>query len=160
MRTLLLLLITLASFTAKKMTIESFAFEHNGRIPDKYTCDGKNISPELTIKGIPKEARSLVLIIDDPDATNGTFDHWVMWNIPVQNKIGEDSAPGVQGKNGKGENKYTGPCPPKGVHHYHFKLYALDMMLDLPEGSDKKTVMKAMEGHLLERAELIGLFER
>jgi hypothetical protein len=160
MRTLLLLLIVLFAHPAKKMTIESFAFENKGRIPDKYSCDGKNINPELMIKGIPDGTKSLVLIMDDPDATNGTFDHWIMWNIPVNSKIGEDSAPGMQGKNGKGENKYTGPCPPKGVHHYHFKLYAVDMMLDLPEGSDKKQVMKAMEGHLLERAELIGLYER
>jgi hypothetical protein len=160
MRTLLLLFIFLGSFTAKKLTIETFAFEPNGRIPGKYTCTGKNINPELMIKGIPSGTKSLVLIMDDPDATNGTFDHWIMWNIPVQDKIGEDSAPGVQGKNGKGENKYTGPCPPSGVHHYHFKLYAIDSMLDLAEGANKKQVMKAMEGHLLERAELIGLYEK
>lgn len=145
----------------KILTVKSPAFENNGLIPSKYACDGSNINPELTIKEIPEETKTLALVVDDPDAGSGGYDHWLMWNIPVRDKIEENSAPGAQGKNGKGENKYTGPCPPSGTtHHYHFRVYALDMRLDLPVNTDKKTFLKAIDGHILGSGELIGLYKK
>jgi len=155
------ILILMVMMTADStMTLKSGAFEDNHTIPVKYSCDGSNINPPLNIQGMPMSTKSLALIVDDPDAPNGTFDHWIMWNIPPKDKIEENSAPGVQGKNGKGENKYTGPCPPNGTHHYHFKIFALDKMLDLSSASGKKELENAMQGHILSSAELIGLFER
>lgn len=142
------------------LTIQRPAFKHNEFIPSKYNCDGMNINPALSLSGIPKDAKTLALIMDDPDAPMGTFDHWIMWNIPVKEQIEENSAPGVQGKNGRKENKYTGPCPPSGTHHYHFKIYALDTKLGLPEDSDKKALEKAMAGHVIASAELVGLYKR
>ncbi|MFL5764771.1 MAG: YbhB/YbcL family Raf kinase inhibitor-like protein [Bacteroidia bacterium] len=142
------------------LTIKSPAFADNGFIPAKYTCSGSNVNPEITINKIPPEAKSLALIIDDPDAPSGTFDHWIMWNIPVKDRIDEDSAPGTQGKNGKNENKYMGPCPPSGTHHYHFKVYALDTQLDLPLSTDKKALLKKMEDHIIASGELIGLYKK
>lgn len=145
---------------SKTLTVKSPAFENEDLIPSKYTCEGANINPEINIKGLSSGARSLVLIMDDPDAPSGTFDHWIMWNIPVKDKIEENSSPGAQGKNGKNENKYTGPCPPSGTHHYHFKVYALDTKLDLPVSTDKERLLKAMEGHIIDSGELIGLYKR
>jgi len=154
------LFLALAIVTSKTLTITSSDFSDNGLIPSKYTCDGANINPELTIKDIPKETASLVLIVDDPHAPKGTFDHWVMWNIPVKDKIAENSTPGIEGKNGKGENKYTGPCPPSGAHHYHFKVYALDTKLQLAANSGKNIVLKAIEGHILASGELVGIYKK
>lgn len=144
-------------------------FQQDQPIPAKYTCDGENISPPLTISGIPSEAKSLTLIMDDPDAPRGTFDHWIVWNLPpdlqelsegAKEFLSFHSRP-IQGVNGYNKNDYKGPCPPPGkVHHYHFKIYALDMMLDLPEGSTKHQVEKAMEGHILARGELIGTYKK
>ena len=134
-------------------------FDMNGKIPEKYTCDGEEVNPPIYIEGIPVDAESLVLIMDDPDAPVGTFDHWIVWNIEPGN-IEENSVPGVQGKNSFGKTAYGGPCPPSGEHRYFFKLYALDTKLDLPEGSDKEAVEKAMEGHVVEMGELIGLYSR
>lgn len=142
------------------LTIKSPAFENDSYIPEKYSCDGSNINPPLTIKNIPSNAKSIALIMDDPDAPKGTFDHWIMWNMELVTDIEENSAPGAQGLNGRKENKYTGPCPPSGIHHYHFKVYALDKILDIPENSDKAALQKAMEGHILAEGELIGLYER
>jgi Raf kinase inhibitor-like YbhB/YbcL family protein len=144
----------------KTLTVKSPAFSDSGLIPSRFTCDGANINPELIIKDIPGEAKSLALILDDPGAAKGTFDHWIMWNIPVKDHIEENSSPGIQGKNGKNENKYTGPCPPSGTHEYHFRIYALDTKLDLPARTDKKTLLKAMEGHILSSGELTGLYKK
>ena len=144
----------------KELKVTSAAFKQGEFIPSKYTCDGKNINPELSIEKIPAGTISLALIMDDPDAPRGTFDHWIMWNIPVVNNIAEGSAPGVQGKNGKEENEYTGPCPPEGIHHYHFRVYALDTKLDLPPGSDKQALLKAIDGHILATGEIVGLYKR
>ena len=98
--------------------------------------------------------------MDDPDAPSGTFDHWIMWNIPPIDKIEENSAPGIQGINSKNQNKYYGPCPPSGTHHYHFRIYALDTKLDIPEKSDKKALLKALEGHIIATGELIGVYKK
>jgi Raf kinase inhibitor-like YbhB/YbcL family protein len=142
------------------LIITSPDFANNEAIPSKYTCTGLDINPEINISDIPPNTKSLALIIDDPDAPNGTFDHWVMWNIPVISRIEKNSSPGIQGKNGKNENKYTGPCPPSGTHHYNFKVYALDVMLDLPADSDKNALLKAMDQHILASGGLIGLFNK
>ncbi len=133
---------------------------HNGNIPARYTCSGSNISPELTIGDISKDAKSLALIMDDPDAPGGTFVHWVMWNISPKESIGENTSPGDQGWNGKKENKYIGPCPPSGTHHYHFRVYALDTKLVLPAGTDKEALLKAIEGHTLATGELVGTYKK
>jgi Raf kinase inhibitor-like YbhB/YbcL family protein len=158
MKTLIFIVMTIVA--NKTLTVKSPAFENDQPVPAKYTCDGSNVNPALIIKDIPGDSRSLALVVDDPDAPKGTFDHWVMWNIPVTGKIEENSAPGVQGKNGKGENKYTGPCPPSGTHHYHFRVYALDTRLDLPAGTDKKGLLHAIEGHILGTGELIGVYKK
>lgn len=153
------ILIVMISFIMKTtLTVTSPAFSNNGAIPLVYSCKGLNINPPLSIGEIPPGAKSLALIVDDPDAPKGTFDHWVMWNIPVTSHIDERSAPGVQGLNGKKENSYTGPCPPEGTHHYHFKVYALDRMLDLVKETDKAGLEKAMKDHVLAEGELTGLF--
>ena len=141
------------------MKITSPSFENNGAIPERFTCDGKDVNPKLMISEIPGSAKTLALIMDDPDAPMGTWVHWVMWNIPPGN-IPENSTPGTQGLNSWGRKRYGGPCPPSGVHHYFFKVYALDCRLNLPEGATKEDLLKAMEGHIIEKAELIGTYQR
>jgi Raf kinase inhibitor-like YbhB/YbcL family protein len=142
------------------MKIKSPEFENNGSIPSRFTCEGKDISPELIIEGMPQAAKSLALIMDDPDAPMGTWVHWVVFNIPVVDCIKEDSAPGTQGMNTAKKMDYHGPCPPSGTHRYFFKIYALDCELDLQEGASKGALEKAMQGHILDKAELIGLYKR
>jgi len=151
---------TLFHIDMATLNIQSPAFAHNGYIPAKYTCDGAGVNPPLTFSDIPEKAQTLVLIIEDPDAPHGTFDHWLLWNIAPTNAIDENSAPGEQGLNSRQQSGYTGPCPPQGVHHYHFKLFALDLTLDLPGGVDKHTLLKAMDGHVIGTGELIGLYKR
>lgn len=153
-------LLALAIISAGTLTVRSTAFANKHYIPARFTCEGLNLNPELVISDIPENTQSLALIVDDPDSPNGAFDHWIMWNIPVTKKIKENSAPGVQGKNGRAENKYTGPCPPNGIHEYHFRVYALDNKIDLPADSDKKALLKAMEGHIISSGELIGLYKQ
>ena len=144
-----------------ELKITSPAFEHNGSIPEKYTCDGSDISPPLEISGVPAEAKSLVLINDDPDAPVGTWDHWIVFNIPpTTTEITENSVPGTQGKNSFRKLDYGGPCPPSGEHRYFFKLYALDTELDIGEESSKPSVESAMEGHILAQGELVGKYSR
>lgn len=147
---------------SQSLTIKSSVFEANKPIPKKYTCEGENINPPLTIEGTPQTTKSLALIIDDPDAPSGTFDHWVVFNIPPSTtKIAEQTSPGTEGMNGADENNYHGPCPPPGKpHRYFFKVYALDTQLGIGENSHKKDVEKAMQGHILAKGELIGLFHR
>jgi len=154
-----LIFIIMAIVAHKTLTVKSPAFADNDFIPSKYTCNGSNINPELVVKDIPAETKSLALIVDDPDA-KGTFDHWIMWNIPVKEKIEENSVPGAQGKNSNNENKYTGPCPPSGTHHYHFRVYALDTKFDLPINTNKNSLLKVMDGHILGTGELIGVYKK
>ncbi len=147
------------------LNLTSSAFVNNGNIPPKYTCDGASIIPPLQIEGVDPNAKSLTLIVDDPDAAGapgGVFDHWLKFNIdPKTIQIEEGKEPlGTAGKNGAGGMTYTGPCPPSGTHHYHFKLYALDSMLTLSEGATKTEVEAAMQGHILQQTELIGLYHR
>jgi len=145
------------------MKIESLAFENNQRMPSKYTCDGEDVSPPLVISEIPENAKTICLIVDDPDAPTKTWVHWVVFNIPVSGnilKIGEGEKIGVGGINDFQKLDYGGPCPPSGTHRYFFKAYALDCDLDLQEGATKDEVEKAMEGHVIESAELVGLYSR
>ncbi len=143
------------------MKIQSEAFEHNQPIPRKYTCDGENISPPLTFVDVPEEAKSLALVVDDPEAVVGTFDHWIVYNLPPDTMdISEDADVETQGRNDYGVLQYKGPCPPSGTHQYRFKAYALDTLLDLSEGASKKQLENAMQGHILEKDELIGTYKR
>jgi Raf kinase inhibitor-like YbhB/YbcL family protein len=141
------------------MKLTSPVFQHEASMPSEYTCDGADKIPPLEISDIPQETKSLAVVMDDPDAPMGTWDHWIVWNIPPTNKI--DKQPqGVGGKNSWGRLDYGGPCPPSGTHRYFFKVYALDTMLDLPEGSAKSALMQAMEGHIIAQAELMGKYQR
>ncbi len=144
----------------EKLTVLSAAFRNNEKIPPKYTCDGKNVNPPLRIEGIPKEAKSLVLIIEDPDAQSGLWIHWVVWNIPPTGIINENSIPGQEGLTTSKRHAYGGPCPPFGTHRYFFKIYALDTKLDLNANSGKQDVEKVVQKHILAKGELVGLYGR
>ena len=157
-------LVTLGSFAAgeAKMNITSSAFQEGGNIPSKFTCDGADSSPPLQITEIPSSAKSLALIVDDPDAPSGLFTHWIVWNIsPQTNGIAEGRAPkGVQGTNDFGKSGYGGPCPPSGTHRYYFKIFALDRELNLPSGTTRKQLDAAIKGHLVAQGELMGRYSR
>lgn len=152
------------------MRIESPAFRDGGDIPVKYTCDGEDSSPPLRISDIPQGARSLVLIVEDPDAPGGTFIHWVLYNIPPglteipENVPKRPEVPGVgiQGINDFGRYGYGGPCPPRthGPHRYFFRLYALDTVLNLKPGATAGEVRRAMGGHVLAEASTMGRYRR
>ena len=145
------------------MKISSTAFAHNGQIPKKYTCDGSDINPPLKFEEVPANARSLALIVDDPDAPMGTWVHWVVWNIaPKTAEIKENSVPkgSIQGVNDFRKHAYGGPCPPSGTHRYFFKLYALDMPLNMSASAGKTALESSMKGHILAEAQLLGLYER
>ena len=159
-----ILLAASASFAAgvSRMKITSSAFQEGGNIPSKFTCDGSDTSPPLQITGVPSEAKTLVLIADDPDAPSGLFTHWLVWNIPPQtNSIAEGgAAKGVQGTNDFGKSGYGGPCPPSGAHRYAFKVFALDRELDLRSGAKRSQLDAAMKGHIVAQGELIGRYAR
>ena len=161
---LAILLAPITSFAVGvgKMKITSSAFQEGGNIPSKFTCDGSDTSPPLQITGVPSEAKSLVLIADDPDAPSGLFTHWLVWNIPPQtNSIAEGSKPkGVQCTNDFGKSGYSGPCPPPGTHRYSFKIFALDRELDLRSGAKRSEVNAAMKGHVIAQGELVGRYAR
>ncbi|HOK26531.1 MAG TPA: YbhB/YbcL family Raf kinase inhibitor-like protein [Bacteroidales bacterium] len=150
------------------MEIKSPAFKEGELIPSRHTCDGHDVSPPLEWSGAPAETRSFALISDDPDAPVGTWVHWVIFNIPANvNKLEENipkkevlSNGARQGRNDFGRIGYGGPCPPGGTHRYYFKLYALDRELDLKAGSTKRDLLKAMEGHVLAEAHLMGRYRR
>lgn len=145
------------------MKLQSSAFRHNGTIPAKYTCDGDDVNPPLSIADVPVGTQCLALIVDDPDAPSGTWVHWVVWNIRSDFvEISERSLPAgaVEGMTSFGKSEYGGPCPPSGTHRYIFKLFALDMALDLPTSTNATLLEAAMQGHILDRAELTGLYSR
>lgn len=145
----------------ENMKITSPEFKNNSFIPKKYSGEGQDINPPLSIEGVPPQAKSLVLIVDDPDAPRGTWVHWVVFDIPVISKIEEGSVPGKQGITDSGNNDYGGPYPPSGTHRYFFKAYALDIpSIGLAESATKAQVEKAMQGHILDKAELVGLYKR
>jgi len=154
----------------KAMTfkIESPAFQDDGMIPAKYTCDGLNVSPPLKWTSSPPGTKSLALICDDPDAPTRTWVHWVMFNLPPDvNELQENVPPvkilkngAMQGMNDSGRTGYGSPCPPSGTHRYYFKLYALDTMLALASGTTKDQLLKAMESHILAEDEIMGKYQR
>jgi Raf kinase inhibitor-like YbhB/YbcL family protein len=156
------------TWAQSKMEIRTGAFAPGAAIPDKYTCNGENLSPALVISGVPPSAQTLVLVVDDPDAPAGTFVHWVVYNMPAQTgRIDAGVQPGesmpgggVQGRNGFGNLGYGGPCPPPGPpHHYHFRLFALNSQI-APQPAIGPAVEQAMQGHVVASAEMVGTFER
>ena len=148
---------------AGKMKITSSSFQEGGIIPEKFSKNGQNISPELRIDGAPADAKSFALIVDDPDAPVGLFTHWLVWNIdPKTSEISEGSPPGgaVQGKNDFGEMGYGGPQPPSGTHRYFFKVFALNTTLDLKPGAKRHEVDAAMKGHVIAQGQLMGRYSK
>lgn len=151
-----------------RMRLFSSAFEDGGVIPQRYTCDGENTSPPLEWSAAPPGTQAYVMIVDDPDAPSGTFVHWLLYDIPVSEnglteavgKPGAEAGGGLQGRNGFGDQGYGGPCPPSGTHRYYFRLYALQQSLRLPAGARRQEVEQAMEGRVMEMAELMGRYER
>lgn len=142
------------------MRLTSKEFSNKGFIPKKFSCQGEDINPVLTIENIPADTKSLALIIDDPDAPMGTWVHWVVYDMPVISGIKEDSVPGIEGINDFGRQAYGGPCPPSGTHRYFFKIYALDVKLNLEPRINKRGLERAMQGHIIDQAELIGLYKK
>jgi len=149
------------------MELTSPVFEEGGEIPAKFTCDGENVSPELVISGAPEGAKSLVLIMEDPDVPpqvreDRMWNHWVAFNIPPETEtIPENTQPeGTKGVNTSRGLGYGGPCPPDREHRYFFKLFALDTLLELEEGATKEQVLEAMSGHVLAEAQLMGMYNR
>lgn len=154
------------------MEIESTAFEASTEMPVIYTCEGTNISPPLQFKSVPAKAKSLVLIVEDPDAPDPnapkmTWDHWILYNMPsTLEGIPENELPinlptgTLMGLNSWNTTGYGGPCPPIGRHRYYFKLYALDVLLPDLQSPNKKQLLEAMKGHVIEEAELIGTYQK
>ena len=150
------------------LNLRSTAFTSGELIPRKYTCDGEDISPQLEWGDLPENVQSFALICDDPDAPVGTWIHWVLYNMPAETRVLPEAIPpdadladnSRHGKNSWGRLGYGGPCPPGGTHRYFFKLYALDTVLDLAAGANKKQVLQAMEGHILAQTEVMGVYSR
>ncbi len=145
------------------MIIQSPVIQPSRSIPSDFTCDGRNINPPLEISGVPVGAKSLALIVDDPDAPAGTWVHWTLWNIPPETTLIEEGsvpAGAIEGVTSFGKPGYGGPCPPSGTHRYFFKLYALDTLPDLPQTAKAADLEKAISGHVIEQAELVGTYSR
>ncbi|MFA5198579.1 MAG: YbhB/YbcL family Raf kinase inhibitor-like protein [Candidatus Omnitrophota bacterium] len=142
------------------MKLTSIFFNDGQAIPPRFTCQGDDINPELTIENIPSSAKTLVLIVDDPDAPSGNWVHWIVFDISPVSRIGENSIPGKQGLNSAGELSWHGPCPPSGRHRYFFNIYALDAVLNLKEGASRVELEEAMQGHILADARLLGTYEK
>ena len=152
----------------EKIIVTSTAFEHNGKIPAKYTCQGEEISPPIQWTDIPEGTKSIALISDDPDAPMGTWVHWVIYNIPPSMTGLKEDIPKTdmledsikQGLNSGRGIGYQGPCPPSGEHRYYFKVYALDAEPELDYGVSKQTLLNEMEEHIIGYGEIIGLYEK
>lgn len=153
------------------MRLTSPEFEDGARIPQRFTCEGDDVSPPLVIDGIPDGAQSIALIVDDADAPRGSFDHWLIWNVPARlstlpeaiptERIVPGLGPAAQGRNDFGEIGYRGPCPPRGREHtYRFRVYAVDGVIHLDPGADRDALERALEGHILAEAELTGRYGR
>ena len=151
-----------------EIKVTSSAFAEGGLIPPKYTCDGSDISPPLQWDSVPEGTKSIALISDDPDAPMGTWVHWVLFGLPAETREHEENIPpnkilpngAKQGTSDFVRIGYGGPCPPSGTHRYFFKIYALDTELSLEAGANKHQLLKAMQGHILARGELIGKYKR
>lgn len=140
------------------LKLDSEAFNNNGMIPSKYTCDGKNINPPINISCLCENAKSLAVIVDDAEASNGNFCHWIIWDLPFTDRIEEGEHRGIPGKNDFGYFRYNGPCPPVGTHRYYFKVYALDCILNIPASSCKADLEKAMKDHVVGFGFLVGKY--
>ena len=148
---------------ATRMRIGTTAFTATRPMSARFTADGRNVNPQLSISGVPPAAKSLVLIVDDPDAPMSPWTHWLLWNIPARTaRIDEDSVPkgAVAGRNDFGRMEYLGPSPPSGTHRYFFRLYALDTALNLPAGAERPAVEDAMRDHVLAKCETMGRYAR
>lgn len=144
------------------MRITSTAFEDDQMIPEIYTCDGDNFNPPLELIDIPEGTKSLALIMDDPDAPNGTFTHWLMWNIPTETRVIDENDwldGAEQGLNDGGDLGYMGPCPPEGVHHYHIKVFALKNTLNLSGEVKREQLDREINENVIESAQLVGLYK-
>lgn len=148
------------SIKTTTLTVSSPSFNHGEHIPSKYSCEGEGINPPLNIRGIPEDTKALVIIVEDPDAPDHVFDHWLVWNIPPSGAIAENSVPGTEGKNGRGDIGYTGPCPPSGTHRYFFEVFAMDQLLELEKGADKSMLTYVMQSHVIAYGELVGLYSK
>ena len=144
----------------KVLNITSDAFQYNEEIPSRYTCEGDDINPPLSINGLPEEAKSLVVTMEDMNAPGGIWLHWLVWNMPVTRQIQENNVSGEQGWNDFTTVGYGGPCPPVGRHHYIFKIYALDALLRLDENVSLREVREAMGDHILAFGTLTGTYQR
>ena len=157
----LLAMMAFASYKASPLVVTSTSFSDGGSIPLKYSCEGDKVNPPLQITHVPPDAKSLALILHDPDAAKpGGFTHWVIWNIDPKGDIPEDFKGAVQGLNGAKQPGYIGMCPPTGTHHYHFMVYALDVVLDINKNSDQEALEKSMQGHIVSQGELVGLYKK
>ncbi len=147
---------------ASKLLISSPAISDGATIPTQYTCSGAGQSPPLSWSGVPQGTQSFALLVEDPDAPVGTFVHWVVYDIPPTSQgFQEGTVEGIQGVNGAGKASYMGPCPPPGKpHHYHFTLFALDTNPDPGIHPDGHALHRAIAGHVIQSAELVGIFER
>lgn len=144
------------------MKVTTPAFANGQEIPDRHVYERDNTSPPLKFTDVPEATKTFAIIVDDPDAPHGTFDHWLAWNIDGKlRELPENAKVPHQGLNHYGNTKYDGPCPPPGKpHRYFFKVYALDSSLKLPDGSTKKQLEQAIEGHVLGKAEVVGIYQR
>lgn len=142
------------------LSVISAAFAEGENIPAQYTCEGDGINPPLEINNAPHGTQSIAIIADDPDAPGGTYDHWLIWNIPWQGKIAANSSPGISGANSAGKTGYHAPCPPSGSHRYFFHVFALDNSLDIEPGADRQALEKAMESHILAKGNIMGRYEK
>jgi Raf kinase inhibitor-like YbhB/YbcL family protein len=149
----------MAETTTATLKVTSPSFMDEADIPSKYTCEGDQISPALVIDRIPEGTETLAIIMEDPDTSKGTFDHWLVWNIPPGN-VSENYLEGTSGLNGAGKTGYHGPCPPTGSHRYFFYVYALDTTLHLQAGSDKKALQEEIDKHLLAKGSIMGRYEK
>jgi Raf kinase inhibitor-like YbhB/YbcL family protein len=138
------------------MKVTSPSFDNDGFLTERFTHEGDGVNPALRIEEIPGNAKSLVLEMDDVDAPGGSFNHWIVFDIPVVSFIAEDSIPGKQGTSSAKRKNYAGPRPPSGVHRYNFRVYALDTVLGMPDGASKDDILKALQGHILDRAETVA----
>ncbi len=149
----------LSATASAQINVSSPAFQSGGMIPTEFTCQGADRNPPLQFRGIPKAAKSLALIVDDPDAPGGLFTHWLVWNIdPGTTQISAQSVPNVaiEGTNDFGKRGYGGPCPPSGTHRYYFRVFALDQKMDLKSGAKRSALDRALKNHILARGELMA----
>lgn len=143
------------------LRVFSPAFNDHDFIPERFTCDGENVNPQINVEELPENAKSLALILEDPDAPIRTWDYWVVWNIPANKVIHENSVPGIEGLNDFQQHHYCGPCPPNNrIHRYNFKIYVLDCKLDLRPSTRKSELEKAMIGHIIGYGKTTGLYRR